>query len=197
MKSKLFNLRPPSSPCNLNYLEISVKGKWLISENQILIFNFVRWPNFTIVDYNPKISIIYHQIKIYRDLKNRSSIKKLFLKIFQYSQKNTSVGVSFLNKNADLQSWDFIKKRLSWEYCKIFKSTCFGEHLWIFESFPTWASNITSNMGTEEDIFSKTKQGNWRGHFLKNKKFTFSWCSWSFRFSLSPLHALGGVCPTK
>ena len=153
----MFNLRPPSSPCNLNFLEISVKGKWLISENQILIFNFVRWPNFTIVDYNPKISIVYHQIKIYNDLKNRSSIKKLFLKFFQYSQKNTSVGVSFLNKNADLQSWDFIKKRLSWEHCKIFKSTCFGEHLWIFESFPTWAINITSNMGTEEDIFSKTK----------------------------------------
>ena len=123
MKPKSFNLRPPSSPCNLNYLQISVSGKWLISENQILIFNFVTWPNFTIVNYNLKISIIYHQIKIYNDLMNRSSIKKLFLKTLQYSQKNTCVGVSFLNKNADLQFWDFIKKRLSCEYCEIFKST--------------------------------------------------------------------------
>ena len=42
---------------------------------------------------------------------NRSSIK-LFLKTSQYSQKNTRIGVSFLKKNAGLQSWNFIKKRL-------------------------------------------------------------------------------------
>ena len=28
----------------------------------------------------------------------------------------------------------------------------------LFERFPTWAWNITSNMGIEDDIFSETKQ---------------------------------------
>ena len=29
---------------------------------------------------------------------------------------------------------------------------------WLLECFPKSASNITTNMGIEEDIFSKTKQ---------------------------------------
>ena len=28
----------------------------------------------------------------------------------------------------------------------------------LFERFPTWAWNITSNMGIEDDILSETKQ---------------------------------------
>ena len=28
----------------------------------------------------------------------------------------------------------------------------------LFERFPAWAWNITSNMGIEDDIFSETKQ---------------------------------------
>ena len=45
----------------------------------------------------------------------------------------------------------------------------------LFERFPTWGSNITSNIEIEKEIFSKTKLGNWRGNFLKNinKKKTF------------------------
>ena len=27
----------------------------------------------------------------------------------------------------------------------------------LFERFPTWTNNITSNIGNDEDIFSKTK----------------------------------------
>ena len=90
----------------------------------------------------------------------------------------------FLNKNVDLQSWNFIKKRLqrrffSCGYCKIFKNTWFGEHLWT-------ASNITRNMEIEKDIFSKTKQNKKKKikNLAKWKNLTFSWCSWSFRFSL-------------
>ena len=49
-------------------------------------------------------------INAFRNSHQRCSIKKLFLKISQYSQKNTCSGVSF-------------------EYCEIFKSAFFGEHL--------------------------------------------------------------------
>ena len=38
----------------------------------------------------------------------------------------------------------------------VFKNIC--ERL--FEHFPIWENNITSNIGIEEDIFSKTKQKN-------------------------------------
>ena len=54
--------------------------------------------------------------------------KKLFIKISRNSQENTCVGVS------SLIMFNFIKKgtptqMLSWEFCKIFKSTFFIEHL--------------------------------------------------------------------
>ena len=39
-------------------------------------------------------------------------IKKLFLKISQYSQESNCVGVFFLNKNAGIQACNFIKKSL-------------------------------------------------------------------------------------
>ena len=40
------------------------------------------------------------------------SIKKSFLTVLQYSQKNTCVGVSFFNKVVGLKACNFIKKRL-------------------------------------------------------------------------------------
>ena len=69
----------------------------------------------------------------------------------------------FLNKNTGLQSWNF-KKR--------FQHRCFPVNIVKFlrtfvlknicerllKRFPTSANNITSNIGSEEDIFSKTKQ---------------------------------------
>ena len=94
----------------------------------------------------------------------------------------------FLNKNAGLQSWNFIKKRLQHRFFPVniakFLRTPVLENICerLFERFPTWASNITRNMGIEEDIFSKTKTKNSKFSYMK--KLTFSWCSWSFRFSL-------------
>ena len=86
----------------------------------------------------------------------RSLIKKLFLKISQYSKKNSCVGVSSVLKlcQKEASTQDFF-----YEYYKIFKNTCF-ENICerLFERFPTGASNITRNMGIEENIFSKTKQ---------------------------------------
>ena len=140
MKPNLFNLRLLASRCNFSHLQSSVKVKWLNSTHththtqkknpwrriEILFEKkpplhkkflsiyrevlSVMWPNFTEVKYNSIISIIYHQRKFRKGIMNMSTIKKLYLKFLQYSQKNTCAGVSFLNKNADLQSWNFIKK---------------------------------------------------------------------------------------
>ena len=63
--------------CNFNYVQIFAKAR------------------FAVVKYNSKISIIYHKIKYRKGIVNWSSIKKLFLNILQYSQKNTFVGISF------------------------------------------------------------------------------------------------------
>ena len=73
LKPKLFNLRIPFSLCNFNYLQIFVKAK------------------VTAVKFNSKISIIYHQIKFRKGMMNRLSVKILFLKISQYSHKNSCV----------------------------------------------------------------------------------------------------------
>ena len=47
----------------------------------------------------------------------------------------------------------------SCEYCKKFKNTCFEKHLraavWMFSYM---INNVTSNIWSEEDIFSKSKQ---------------------------------------
>ena len=110
---------------------------------------------------------------------NRSSIKIPFLKVLQYSHRNNCVGGLFLNKNAALDYWNFIKKRLQ-HRCfpmniakflrtPVLKNIC--ERL--FECFATWANNITSNR-------------KWRRHFwsARWKKLALAWYSWSFRFSL-------------
>ena len=56
------------------------------------------------------------------------SVKKVFLKISQNTQKNTFCQSLFLNKVAGLM--------FSYEFCKIFKSTFFTEHLrWLLLDF--------------------------------------------------------------
>ena len=61
------------------------------------------------------------------------SIEEALLKISQYSQENTSVGVSF-NNVVGCQACNFIEKRsptklFSCKCCEIFKNTHFEEHL--------------------------------------------------------------------
>ena len=95
---------------------------------------------------------------------NWSSIQKLLLKISQYSQKSNCAELSFLNKNAGLESWNFTKKRFQHRFFPVniakFLRTPALENICerLFERFPTWASNITSNKGIDEDIFWETKQ---------------------------------------
>ena len=70
----------------------------------------------------------------------------------------------FSNKNVRLQPWSFLKKRLQHRFFSvniaISSRTPVLENICgrLFKPFPTWASNITSNMGIEENIFSKTKK---------------------------------------
>ena len=106
---------------------------------------------------------------------NRSS-KKAVLKNFAEKHLRWN---PYLNKNAGLQSWNFIKKSLQHRLFPVniakFLRTPILQNIFerLFQRFPIWARNITSNMGIEEDIFSKTKHGNWRGYFLKNKEKPF------------------------
>ena len=58
----------------------------------------VTWANFTIVKYNSKISVIYHQIKILKRYNEQVFNKTVVLKGFAIFTKNTWVGISFLKK---------------------------------------------------------------------------------------------------
>ena len=102
-----------------------------------------------------KIYITTTRNQVSEAVSRRCSVKKVFLKILQNSQKNTCVRVSFLIK---LQaSCNFIKKEVlaqvfSYELCKIFKNTFYIEdYQWLlfqyiyiriifcyFESFRCW-----------------------------------------------------------
>ena len=118
LKPKLFHLRLLASLCNFNYLQSFVKAK------------------FTVVKYNSKMSITFHQIKFWKGIMNRSSIKKGILKSFLIFTEKYLCCSLFLNKNAGLQSWNFIKKRLKHKCFPVntvlrnVKSTCFKEYLW-------------------------------------------------------------------
>ena len=72
--------------CNFNYVQIFAKAR------------------FAVVNYNSKISIIYHKIKYRKGIVNWSSIKKAFLKYFAIFAEKHLCRNLFLNKNAGLQS---------------------------------------------------------------------------------------------
>ena len=124
----------------------------------------VMWPNFAVVKYNSKISIIYHQIKILERYNEQVFYKKAVLKSFAIFTEKHQRWSLFLNKNVGLQFWNFIKTRLQPRFFPAniakFSRTPVLENICerLFERSPTEASNITSNMGIEEDIFSKQKK---------------------------------------
>ena len=66
-------------------------------------------------------------------MSRKSSTRKLFLKISQYSQKNTCVGISFLIKIQAFREPALLKRDLTkgvfCEHGEIFKNTYFEEHL--------------------------------------------------------------------
>ena len=118
-ETKIIQFEPLVSLCSFNSLQISIKAKWLISREVLS----VTCPNFTVVKYNSKTSNICHHIKFRKSILDRCSMKKLFLKILQYSQENTYVGV-FFNKNAGVQSVTLIKR-----------DSNTGVFLWVLRNF--------------------------------------------------------------
>ena len=129
-------------------------------------------------------------------MNRKCSTRKLFLKISQYSQENTCVGISFLIKMQAFRAPALLKRDSNTgvfcEHWEIFKNTYFEEHLQTAasESF-TWTF-----------FYMNKYHRKWRRHFLKNKtkqkpfensaiwkKLAFSWFSLLFCFSLfPPLH---------
>ena len=66
-----------------------------------------------------------------RESHRRYSIKKVFLKISQYSQENTCARVPFLFKLQTFIKKETVAQGFSREFFKIFKNTFFPEHLWM------------------------------------------------------------------
>ena len=177
-----------------------MKENWNLSWEKIfssqgILIDLLRnlWPNFTVVNCNSKIFDIYHHI-----IKKNNKISEKYNEQVFYKKavlKNFSI--------FSLQFCNFIKKRLQhgcfpmniakFLRTPVLKNIC--ERL--FDRFPTWTNNVTRNTGRKEDIFSKNKtKKNHSKIQLDEKKLAFSWCSWSFPFSLF-LHCMsGGVCPT-
>ena len=133
------------------------------------------WPNFTVVKYNSKLSVIYHQIKISKRYNEQVFYTKAVLKNFATFAENHLRWSLFFKIKMQAFSPKTLSKRgfhtgFSVNIVKFLRRPVL-ENICerLFKRFPTWASNITSNMGIEEDIFSKTKHENWREYFLKNK----------------------------
>ena len=156
-------------------------------------FNFVAKYVQRILSLH-KISEKYNEQKVFQ---------KLFLKISQYSEENTYVGISFSIKmqafrpaallKRDSNTWVFLR------ILRIFKNTYFEEHLWTAasESFPWTFSYMNKQHRKRRRRFlkNKTKQNHSKTQ-LYEKKLAFSWCSLSFCFSLFLHCTSGGVCAT-
>ena len=106
------------------------------------------------------MSIIYHQIKFRKGIMNRSSIKKLFLKISQYSQKNSCVRAPLLIKMEAFRPETLLKSGSNtsvflWiQYCKILRAPVLKNICErLFERFATWANNITSNRKRRKIVY--------------------------------------------
>ena len=88
--------------------------------------------------------------KFFKRAKCRCSVKKLFIKISQYSHDSTCVGVSLQG----LQRYEQTPTHMfSCEYCKIFKKTYFEEQLrttasYSFSTEHFWATaSVSLNLG--------------------------------------------------
>ena len=136
-----------------------------------------------------------------KSLMNRKrSTKKLFLKVLQYSQENSYVGISFLIKMQvfrasalleETQTQVFFANIEKFLRTPILKNIC-KRLLLRFSLFPIW----TNNKGSEENVFSKTKQNkNHSKTQLYEKKLAFLWCSLSSGFSLFLHFTSDGICP--
>ena len=146
--------------------------------------------NMKHVNFVPKD--VQRILSSHKSIMNRKcSTRKLFLKISQYSQENTCVGISFLIKIQAFRAPALLKRDSNTgvfcEHWEIFKNTYFEEHL----------RTAASEIFTWTFFYMNKQHRKWRRCFLKNKtkqkpiensailkKLAFSWCSLSVRFSL-------------
>ena len=134
MKRQLLILSLLPSLCNFNYLQISVNIKWLnskkrkqtnkqtsLEENWNLIWENIITSKKILIDLSR--SSFCYVAQFYT-----SKISKISN---TYHLSNWSL---FVNKNAGLQSWNFIKSRIRHrrflENIVKFKNIYFEEHLW-------------------------------------------------------------------
>ena len=145
--------------------------------------------NMKHVNFVPKD--VQRILSSHKSIMNRKcSTRKLFLKISQYSQENTCVGISFLIKMQVFRAPALLKRDSNrgvfCEHWEIFKNTYFEEIRWFsLELFSLWTNNIWS----EGDTFSKIKQNKNRSKTqLYKKTCLFMMFFISSFFSFSPIH---------
>ena len=132
-----------------------------------------------------------------KSLMNRKrSTKKLFLKVLQYSQENSYVGISFLIKMQVFRASALLEEtqtQVFFAYIEKFLRTPILKNIskmlllrFSLEFFPIW----TSNLGSEEDVFWKIKQNKNRSktHLYEKKTCLFMMFFILSFFSFYPLH---------
>ena len=127
--------------------------------------------------------------------------KKVVVKNFAIFTEKPLRWSLFLNKNAGLQPWNFIKKGFQHRFfhmnlAKILRTPAL-ENICerLFERFPTWASNITRNIWELKRTFPQKKSKHLKFSYMK-KTYIFMMLLIISFFSISPLHASGAVFPT-
>ena len=168
-ETKIVQFEVQAFLCNFNYLQIFVKAK--VTEVKVWWFQCGEGYSAVVITTaqlhstkpklrfcagsNPARGVL--EIHDGEDLWQWSRLE-IRLNAFGRSSIPQLCWSLFLNKNAGLQYWSFIKKRLQ-HSCFPMTLRNFSEHICerLFERFATWANNITSN-------------GKWRRHFFKNKQ---------------------------
>ena len=132
--------------CMENLMKLSVREKSFILQIGIIDLNIDRESELnskSILDLADLAFILKSNsigVSISRRSSHRScSLKKLFLKVLQNSQKSICVGVSDLLTVNRPVAYNFIKKEnsaqvFSCEFCEFFKNAFFTEQLWATAS---------------------------------------------------------------
>ena len=128
-------------------------------------------------------------------MNRKCSTRKLFLKISQYSQENTCVGISFLIKMQAFRAPALLKRDSNTgvfcEHWEIFKNTYFEEHLRTAasESFTWFFPALTNDRKWKRRFLkNKTKQKPFENPAIWKKTYLFMVLFIISFFSFSPLH---------
>ena len=89
--------------CNIEKVDLRYLGKLLIKQIRAISSYFFL--------FSPTMGRQGPWNKFIRSSHWSCLIKKMFLKVLHYSQENTCVRISFLNKVTGLPAWNFVRKR--------------------------------------------------------------------------------------